>query len=153
MGVAYPADTDWQNEFEAEFPYEPTNDQLTSRFEEIKQDMSKARPDGSVALRRCGLRQNRAWRCAPRSKPPSMASRWRSWCRQRCWLEQHYRSFSERMADYPFTIESISRFKSAKQQKEIVKKLAAGEIDILIGTHRLISNDVKFAGSGVGGRR
>src|SRR6266704_6886817 len=59
--------------------------------------------------------------------------------------EQHYRSFKERMADYPFAIDSISRFKSGKQQREIVKKLEKGEIDILIGTHRLISNDVKFA--------
>jgi transcription-repair coupling factor (superfamily II helicase) len=63
--------------------------------------------------------------------------------------EQHYRSFKERMADYPFAVDSISRFKSPRQQKEIVKKLAAGEIDILIGTHRLISNDVKFADLGL----
>src|SRR5437667_11008930 len=51
--------------------------------------------------------------------------------------EQHYRSFKERMVNYPFYIDSISRFKSTRQQKEIVRKLAAGEIDILIGTHRL----------------
>jgi transcription-repair coupling factor (superfamily II helicase) len=63
--------------------------------------------------------------------------------------EQHYRSFKERMADYPFQIASISRFKTNKEQKDTVKKLAAGEIDILIGTHRLISNDVKFADLGL----
>src|SRR5437762_9626451 len=63
--------------------------------------------------------------------------------------EQHYRSFRERMADYPFAIDSISRFKSNKQQKETVKKLADGQIDILIGTHRLISNDVKFSDLGL----
>ena len=63
--------------------------------------------------------------------------------------EQHYRSFRERMADYPFEIESISRFRTTKEQKDIVKRLAKGEIDILIGTHRLISNDVKFADLGL----
>src|SRR5438445_11718190 len=59
--------------------------------------------------------------------------------------EQHYRSFSERMADFPFHIESISRFKSPGKQREIVKKVSSGEVDILIGTHRLISKDVRFA--------
>src|SRR2546423_5028513 len=58
--------------------------------------------------------------------------------------EQHYRSFRERMVNYPFSVESISRFKSTREQKETVKKLSSGEIDILIGTHRLISKDVKF---------
>src|SRR5260370_33363632 len=58
--------------------------------------------------------------------------------------EQHYRSFKERMVNYPFHIDSISRFKSTREQKDTVKKLSAGEIDILIGTHRLISKDVKF---------
>ena len=63
--------------------------------------------------------------------------------------EQHYRSFKERMANYPFAVDSISRFKTPKQQKETVKRLAKGEIDILIGTHRLISKDVKFADLGL----
>jgi transcription-repair coupling factor (superfamily II helicase) len=63
--------------------------------------------------------------------------------------EQHYRSFRERMADYPFIIESISRFKSTREAKDIVKRAAAGEVDILIGTHRLISKDVKFADLGL----
>src|SRR5262249_8807226 len=63
--------------------------------------------------------------------------------------EQHYRSFSERMRSYPFKVDSISRYKSAKQQKETVQQLAKGEIDILIGTHRLISKDVKFADLGL----
>src|SRR5581483_11190289 len=63
--------------------------------------------------------------------------------------EQHYRSFRERLANYPFNIESISRFKSAKQQKEIVKRTSVGEVDVLIGTHRLISKDVKFADLGL----
>src|SRR5947207_6755585 len=63
--------------------------------------------------------------------------------------EQHYRSFRERMANYPFAIESISRFKTTKQQKDIVRRAGKGEIDILIGTHRLLSKDVKFADLGL----
>jgi transcription-repair coupling factor (superfamily II helicase) len=63
--------------------------------------------------------------------------------------EQHYRSFRERMASYPFVVDSISRFKTTKQQKETVTKLAKGEIDLLIGTHRLISKDVKFSDLGL----
>ncbi|HSZ57415.1 MAG TPA: helicase-related protein, partial [Tepidisphaeraceae bacterium] len=63
--------------------------------------------------------------------------------------EQHYRSFRERMANYPFIVESISRFKSSKQQKEIVQRLNKGEVDVLIGTHRLLSKDVKFTDLGL----
>src|SRR5215210_3192161 len=63
--------------------------------------------------------------------------------------EQHYRSFKERMASYPFAIDSISRFKSSAKQKETIQRLAKGEIDILIGTHRLISKDVKFPDLGL----
>ncbi len=63
--------------------------------------------------------------------------------------EQHFRSFKERLASYPFVVDSVSRFKSPKQQKETVAKLAKGEIDLLIGTHRLISKDVKFPDLGL----
>jgi transcription-repair coupling factor (superfamily II helicase) len=63
--------------------------------------------------------------------------------------EQHYRSFKERMANYPFVIDSISRYKSAGKQKETIQRLGKGEIDILIGTHRLISKDVKFPDLGL----
>jgi len=63
--------------------------------------------------------------------------------------EQHYRSFTSRMADYPFVVDSISRTKSTKEQKETLKKLASGQVDLLIGTHRLISKDVKFTDLGL----
>ncbi len=63
--------------------------------------------------------------------------------------EQHFRSFRDRMASYPFIVDSISRTKSTKEQKETLRKLAAGEVDLLIGTHRLISKDVKFTDLGL----
>jgi transcription-repair coupling factor (superfamily II helicase) len=146
-GVAYPPDTEWQREFEAEFPYEPTADQLTSA-EEIKQDMTKARPMdrllcGDVGYGKTELAMRAAFKAVEFGKQVAVL------VPTTVLAEQHYRSFKERMADYPFNIESISRFKSTKQQKDTVKRLTAGEIDILIGTHRLISKDVKFADLGL----
>src|SRR5438552_16389980 len=135
-GLAYPPDTDWQKEFEAEFPYEPTPDQLTGN-EEIKQDMTRPRPMdrllcGDVGYGKTELAMRAAFKAVEYGKQVAVL------VPTTVLAEQHYRSFRERMADYPFAIESISRFKSAKQQKETVKHLAAGQVDILIGTHRLI---------------
>ena len=67
--------------------------------------------------------------------------------------EQHFRSFKSRMAEFPFIVDSISRVRSTREQKETLKKLAAGEVDLLIGTHRLISKDVKFSRSWAGRHR
>jgi transcription-repair coupling factor (superfamily II helicase) len=146
-GTAYPPDTEWQREFEAEFPYEPTPDQITSA-EDIKQDMQRPRPMdrllcGDVGYGKTELAMRAAFKSVEFGKQVAVL------VPTTVLAEQHYRSFKERMADYPFYIESISRFKSAKQQRETVKRLAAGEIDILIGTHRLISKDVKFADLGL----
>ena len=147
LGQAYPADTEWQREFEQEFPYVPTQDQLTSS-EEIKQDMQKRRPMdrllcGDVGYGKTELAMRAAFKAVEFGKQVAIL------VPTTVLAEQHFRSFSERMVNYPFVIDSISRFKSAKEQKETVKKLAAGEIDILIGTHRLISKDIKFADLGL----
>ena len=146
-GLAYPPDTEWQREFEAEFPYEPTPDQLTSA-EEIKQDMIRTRPMdrllcGDVGYGKTELAMRAAFKAVEFGKQVAIL------VPTTVLAEQHYRSFRERMANYPFHIESISRFKSAGQQKQTVQKLGKGEIDILIGTHRLISKDVKFADLGL----
>src|SRR5947209_8868673 len=146
-GLPYPADTDWQKEFEAEFPYEPTADQVTSA-EEIKQDMSKTRPMdrllcGDVGYGKTELAMRAAFKAVEYGKQVAVL------VPTTVLAEQHYRSFKERMANYPFNIESISRFKTGKQQKDIVKRAAAGEVDILIGTHRLVSKDVKFSDLGL----
>jgi transcription-repair coupling factor (superfamily II helicase) len=142
QGLAYPPDTEWQKEFEAEFPYEPTTDQLTSS-EEIKQDMQKRRPMdrllcGDVGYGKTELAMRAAFKAIEFGKQVAVL------VPTTVLAEQHYRSFRERMVNYPFNIESISRFKSTREQKETVKRLAKGEIDVLIGTHRLISKDVKF---------
>ncbi len=142
QGLAYPPDTEWQREFEAEFPYEPTPDQLVGA-DEIKQDMQKIRPMdrllcGDVGYGKTELAMRAAFKAVEYGKQVAIL------VPTTVLAEQHFRSFRERMADYPFTVESISRFRSSKEQKDIVKKLAKGEIDILIGTHRLISKDIKF---------
>jgi transcription-repair coupling factor (superfamily II helicase) len=147
LGTAYPPDTDWQREFEAEFPYEPTQDQVTAS-EEIKQDMMRPRPMdrllcGDVGYGKTELAMRAAFKAVEQGKQVAVL------VPTTVLAEQHYRSFRERMVNYPFAIDSISRFKSAKQQKETVKLLADGKIDILIGTHRLISKDVKFTELGL----
>jgi transcription-repair coupling factor (superfamily II helicase) len=147
VGQSYPPDTEWQKEFEAEFPYEPTADQIVGA-EDIKQDMQKPRPMdrllcGDVGYGKTELAMRAAFKAVEFGKQVAVL------VPTTVLAEQHYRSFRERMANYPFTIESISRFKSPRQQKEIIKKLKQGEIDILIGTHRLISKDVHFADLGL----
>ncbi len=147
QGTAYPPDTDWQREFEAEFPYEPTEDQVTSA-EEIKQDMQKRRPMdrllcGDVGYGKTELAMRAAFKAVEFGKQVAIL------VPTTVLAEQHYRSFRDRMAEYPFAIESISRFKSTREQKEIIRRTAAGEVDILIGTHRLISKDVKFTDLGL----
>ena len=146
-GVAYPPDTEWQKEFEAEFPYEPTADQIAGS-EEIKQDMRKPRPMdrllcGDVGYGKTELAMRAAFKAVEYGKQVAIL------VPTTVLAEQHERSFRERMADYPFHVESISRFKTAKEQKEAVRRTAAGQIDILIGTHRILSKDVKFADLGL----
>jgi transcription-repair coupling factor (superfamily II helicase) len=147
QGIPYPPDTEWQREFEAEFPYEETADQLTAA-EDIKQDMTKPRPMdrllcGDVGYGKTELAMRAAFKAAEYGKQVAIL------VPTTVLAEQHYRSFRERMASYPFAIDSISRFKSAAKQKETIQRLAKGEIDILIGTHRLISKDVKFPDLGL----
>jgi len=145
--VAYPPDTEWQKEFEAEFPYEPTPDQIIGA-EEIKQDMHKPRPMdrllcGDVGYGKTELAMRAAFKAVEYGKQVAVL------VPTTVLAEQHERSFRERMVNYPFHIESISRFKSPKEQKEAIRRAARGEIDILIGTHRLLSNDVKFSDLGL----
>jgi len=146
-GVAYPPDTEWQKEFEAEFPYEPTPDQITGS-EDIKGDMQRPRPMdrllcGDVVYGKTELAMRAAFKAVEYGKQVAIL------VPTTVLAEQHYQSFKERIVNYPFNVDSISLFNTAKEQKETVRKLNAGEIDILIGTHRLISKDVKFADLGL----
>jgi transcription-repair coupling factor (superfamily II helicase) len=146
-GISYAPDTEWQAEFEAAFPYQETPDQITT-ITEIKRDMQSARPMdrlicGDVGYGKTELAIRAAFKAIDNGKqvavlvPTTVLS------------EQHYRTFSQRLAEYPFVVEGISRFRTHAEQKRILERLARGGIDVIIGTHRLISNDVKFKDLGV----
>lgn len=147
QGVAYPPDTQWQGEFEAEFPYDPTPDQITAAIE-IKTDMSKPRPMdrllcGDVGYGKTEMAMRGAFKAIEHGKQVAVL------VPTTVLAEQHYRTFKERMANYPFVVESISRFKTAKEAKETLKRTQLGEVDVLIGTHRILSKDVKFSDLGL----
>jgi transcription-repair coupling factor (superfamily II helicase) len=146
-GIAYPPDTEWQAEFEAAFAYEETPDQLTTAAE-IKQDMQRSRPMdrlicGDVGYGKTELAIRAAFRAVDNGRQVAVL------VPTTVLAEQHFRTFSQRMAEYPFIIESISRFRTHAEQRRIVERLAEGSIDIIIGTHRLVSADVKFKDLGL----
>ena len=147
VGHPFPADTDWQHEFEAEFPYTPTEDQV-SAADEIKSDMTKPRPMdrllcGDVGYGKTEMAMRGAFKAAESGKQVAVL------VPTTVLAEQHERSFRERMANYPFRVESLSRFKNPKQTKLILEGLAAGDVDIVIGTHKLLGKGIKFADLGM----
>ncbi len=146
-GIRYPGDTTWQKQFEAEFPYEETPDQLAS-IAEIKKDMHGDRPMdrllcGDVGFGKTELAIRAAFKAAEYGKQVAIL------VPTTVLAEQHYHTFRGRFADYPFRIEVISRFQTGKQSRAIIKGLREGTVDVIIGTHRLLSKDVKFADLGL----
>jgi transcription-repair coupling factor (superfamily II helicase) len=146
-GVAVPQDTEWQAEFEATFPYEETPDQLTT-IAEIKRDMQRSRPMdrlicGDVGYGKTELAIRAAFKTIDNGKQVAVL------VPTTVLAEQHFRTFSQRLAEYPFNVECISRFKSGGEQKRIVERLARGGVDVIIGTHRLVSADVRFKDLGL----
>ena len=141
-GFAFSPDTSWQAEFEARFPYDETDDQLTS-IEEVKKDMESERPMdrllcGDVGYGKTEIALRAAFKAVMDSKQVAYLAP------TTVLTMQHYNTFVSRMKDYPVKIELLSRFKTASEQKKILKGLKNGEIDIIIGTHRLLGNDVEF---------
>lgn len=141
-GFAFPPDTDWQREFEAEFPYDPTPDQVSSAVE-IKSDMCKPKPMdrllcGDVGYGKTELAMRAAFKACEAGKQVAVLVPTTVLC------EQHWRSFRERMASYPFVIESLSRWRTTREIKRVLQQLSDGGVDIVIGTHRLLSDDVRF---------
>jgi transcription-repair coupling factor (superfamily II helicase) len=146
-GLAYPADTVWMKEFENAFPYPPTEDQVRC-IAEIKEDMAKPRPMdrllcGDVGYGKTELAMRSAFKVCEFGKQVAVL------VPTTVLAEQHEQTFRQRMAEYPFIVESISRFKTAGQIKKILDRTRAGQVDVLIGTHRLISKDVQFADLGM----
>jgi transcription-repair coupling factor (superfamily II helicase) len=141
QGHAYPYDTDWQREFEDAFPYTETPDQRDA-IEFVKADMEAPRPMdrlicGDVGYGKTEVALRAAFKAVQDGKQVMLL------VPTTILAQQHYGTFSERLKDYPVTIEHVSRFRPAAEQKESVARFARGEVDILIGTHRLLSRDVR----------
>lgn len=146
-GIAYPEDTEWQKEFEESFIYEETPDQIRV-MEDIKRDMESKRPMdrlicGDVGYGKTELAIRAAFKAVMSGKQVAVL------VPTTILAQQHYVTFSERMADYPVKIGVLSRFKTRREQKETLEKTAAGSLDILIGTHRLLQKDVYFKDLGL----
>ena len=146
-GFAFSEDTDLQSDFESRFQFRETEDQLRC-VHEIKGDMERAVPMdrllcGDVGFGKTEVALRAAFKCVAEGKQcailvPTTILAW-----------QHYNTAIARMGTLPVNVEMISRFRTAKQQTEIIRKLKSGEIDILVGTHRLISKDVQFRDIGL----
>ncbi|MCF7957992.1 MAG: transcription-repair coupling factor [Phycisphaerae bacterium] len=146
-GIQYPIDGTWQNEFEQSFPYQPTDDQVAVSAE-IKNDMQLTRPMdrllcGDVGYGKTELAMRAVFKAIEHGKQVAVL------VPTTILASQHYRTFTERMADFPFNIEVVSRFKTAKEAKLILEATAQGQVDVLIGTHRILSADVRFKDLGL----
>ncbi|BCS81856.1 transcription-repair coupling factor [Anaerocellum diazotrophicum] len=146
-GFKFSKDTVWQKEFEEKFPYTETEGQLQA-IEEIKRDMESEKPMdrilcGDVGYGKTEVAMRAAFKAVMDSKQVAVL------VPTTILAQQHYMTFSARMKDFPVTIEVLSRLKSETQQKKIIKGLKEGTIDIVIGTHRLLSSDVKFKDLGL----
>ncbi len=146
-GHAYPPDDDMQRLFETSFPYEETEDQLRITAE-IKKDMLSGRAMdrllcGDVGFGKTELCMRAAFKAVTSGKQVAVL------CPTTILAQQHYQSFKARMADYPVRMEVLSRFRTKGEQSRIVQQVKAGEIDIIIGTHRLVQPDVGFKDLGV----
>src|SRR5215212_3838208 len=140
-GYAFEPDSDWLREFEAAFPYRETPDQREA-IEAVKADMESERPMdrlicGDVGYGKTEVALRAAFKSANAGKQVLML------VPTTILAQQHYGTFVERLRDYPFTIEHVSRFRPAAEQREAVKRFADGKVDILIGTHRVLSRDVR----------
>ncbi len=140
-GFAFEPDSDWQREFEARFPYTETADQREA-IELVKLDMEAPRPMdrlicGDVGYGKTEVALRAAFKAAGAGKQVLML------VPTTILAQQHFGTFSERLADYPMTIDHVSRFRSAAEQKEAIRGFAEGRVDILIGTHRVLSRDVR----------
>lgn len=147
QGFAFGPDTHWQQELEASFPYVETEDQLRV-LKEVKQDMESPRPMdrlicGDVGYGKTEVALRAAFKAILDGKQVAIL------VPTTVLAQQHYNTFQQRLAAFPATVEMLSRFRTPQQQDEIVARLARGQIDIIIGTHRLLSNDVKFKDLGL----
>ncbi|NWF64656.1 MAG: transcription-repair coupling factor [Chloroflexi bacterium] len=146
-GFAFSADTQWQKELEDSFPYVETEDQKRALIE-IKRDMERPRPMdrllcGDVGYGKTEVALRAAFKAVMSGRQVAVL------VPTTVLAQQHFETFSQRLAAFPVKVEMLSRFRTPREQTEILHKLSAGEVDIIIGTHRLISSDVVFKDLGL----
>ena len=146
-GHAFPPDVPWQREFESAFVFEETPDQLRA-IGETKSDMERAKPMdrlicGDVGFGKTEVAIRAAFKAVMGGRQVAVL------VPTTVLAQQHFNVFRERMADYPVRIELLSRFRTQRQQHEVVRDLAAGAVDIVIGTHRLVQADIAFKDLGL----
>ena len=146
-GYAFGADTVWQAEFEDAFPYTETDDQLRATAE-IKEDMQKPLPMdrllcGDVGYGKTEVAARAVFKCISEGKQAAILAP------TTLLVNQHYHNLRERFGNFPFEIEELSRFRSKTAQAKTVKGIKSGRVDLVIGTHRLLSEDVKFKDLGL----
>src|SRR5262249_15151252 len=146
-GYAFSADTEWQKEFEEAFPYDETPDQLTA-IADIKKDMESPLPMdrlvcGDVGYGKTEVAMRAAFKAVGDGKQVAVLAPTTVLC------FQHFETFKERFAAFPVKVAMLSRFVSPKEQKTVVSDIEGGRVDVLIGTHRLLSQDVKFQDLGL----
>ena len=146
-GYAFDPDTPWQREFEDSFPYEETPDQLAA-IEDIKRDMEKPKIMdrllcGDVGYGKTEVALRAIFKCVMSGKQAAMLAP------TTILVQQHYATMLNRFSGFPIRVETISRFKTAAEQKQIIEKLKTGEIDVVVGTHRLLAKDVQFKDLGL----
>jgi transcription-repair coupling factor (superfamily II helicase) len=146
-GHAFSQDTPWQGQFEDAFPYEETPDQLKC-ISEIKKDMETILPMdrllcGDVGYGKTEVAIRAAFKCVMEGKQAAIL------VPTTILAQQHYNTLVQRFSDFPISIDMLSRFRTDGQQDEIIEKLRQGNLDIVVGTHRLISKDVKFKDIGL----
>jgi transcription-repair coupling factor (superfamily II helicase) len=146
-GHACKPDTQWQREFESAFIYEETPDQITA-ISQTKADQERAKPMdrlicGDVGFGKTEVAIRAAFKCVMDGKQVAIL------VPTTVLAQQHFNNFRERMADYPIRVELLSRFRTKREQSRVVKDLAAGAVDIVIGTHRIVQEDIAFKDLGL----
>jgi transcription-repair coupling factor (superfamily II helicase) len=146
-GHAYDPDTPWQRELEAAFPFEETNDQLRA-IAEVKTDMEDPHPMdrlifGDVGFGKTEVAMRAVFKAVQSGRQAAIL------CPTTLLAQQHHQTFSERLSPYPVRVEVLSRFLTARQASRVLSGLASGEVDVVVGTHRLLSEDVTFANLGL----
>ena len=144
---SYSKDNSWQTEMEARFEYEETPDQMDS-IQAVKRDMESSQPMdrlvcGDVGFGKTEVAIRAAFKAVMDQKQVAVL------VPTTILADQHAKTFQARMKDFPVVVESLSRFRTAAEQKQIIKDLEAGKVDILIGTHRIVSKDVNFKDLGL----